>query len=102
MQGFSFDGVTCLGGHDAVHFNGCDDVLIQNCTFKTGDDCFSGFDNHRVTVRGCGLSVYQIAKQSGLTWRTVKKVTDGIPVRFDTAERIRFVMQQNASTAIGN
>nr|DAL95410.1 MAG TPA: sigma factor [Caudoviricetes sp.] len=53
-------------------------------------------------VRGCGMSVYQIAKQSGLTWRTVKKVTDGIPVRFDTAERIRFVMQQNASTAIGN
>ncbi len=51
VQGFVFDGVTCLGGHDAVHFNGCDDVTIQNCTFKTGDDCIAGFDNHRVTVR---------------------------------------------------
>ncbi len=56
VQGFVFDGVTCLGGHDAVHFNGCDDVLIENCTFKTGDDCVAGFDNHRVTVRNCYIN----------------------------------------------
>ena len=56
VEGFTFDGVTCLGGHDSVHFNGCDDVLIENCTFKTGDDCVAGFDNHRVTVRNCYIN----------------------------------------------
>ena len=56
VVGFVFDGVTCLGGHDSVHFNGCDDVLIENCTFKTGDDCVAGFDNHRVTVRNCYIN----------------------------------------------
>lgn len=55
-DGFTVDGVTCLGGHDSVHFNGCDNVLIQNCTFKTGDDCVAGFDNHRVTVRNCYIN----------------------------------------------
>ena len=56
VQGFEFENVTCLGGHDAIHFNGCDDVLIANCTFKTGDDCVAGFDNHRVTVRNCYIN----------------------------------------------
>ena len=56
VQDFVFDRVTCLGGHDAVHFNGCDGVLIENCTFKTGDDCVAGFDNHRVTVRNCYIN----------------------------------------------
>jgi len=56
VDGFTVDGVTCLGGHDSVHFNGCDNVLIKNCTFKTGDDCVAGFDNHRVTVRNCYIN----------------------------------------------
>ena len=48
--------VTCLAGHDSIHFNGCNDVRIENCTLKTGDDCIAGFDNRRVTVRGCYLN----------------------------------------------
>ena len=56
VKGFRFDDVTCLGGHDAIHFNGCDDVLIENCTFKTGDDCIAGFDNWNVTVRNCYIN----------------------------------------------
>ena len=56
VDGFTFDDVTCLGGHDSVHFNGCDNVLIENCTFKTGDDCIAGFDNHKVTVRNCYIN----------------------------------------------
>lgn len=56
VRGFVFDGVTCLGGHDAVHFNGCDNVKIENCTFKTGDDCVAGFDNWNVMVRNCYLN----------------------------------------------
>ena len=50
------DGVTCLAGHDSIHFNGCDDVRIENCVLKTGDDCIAGFDNHRVIVRKCYLN----------------------------------------------
>ena len=50
------DGVTCLAGHDSIHFNGCDDVRIENCILKTGDDCIAGFDNHRVVVRKCYLN----------------------------------------------
>ena len=56
VEGFVFDGVTCLGGHDAIHFNGCDDAVIRNCDLRTGDDCFSGFDNHRVTVSNCHVN----------------------------------------------
>lgn len=50
------DGVTCLAGHDSIHFNGCNDVRIENCVLKTGDDCIAGFDNHRVVVRRCYLN----------------------------------------------
>lgn len=50
------DGVTCLAGHDSIHFNGCDDVRIENCILKTGDDCIAGFDNRRVLVRNCYLN----------------------------------------------
>ena len=53
VKGMRVTGVTCLGGHDAIHFNGCDGVTIEGCTFKTGDDCIAGFDNWDVTVRDC-------------------------------------------------
>lgn len=46
-------GVTVLGGHDGFDVRTCDDVLVENCRFTTGDDCIAGFDNINVTVRGC-------------------------------------------------
>lgn len=52
-QNVRVENVTCLAGHDGVHFNGCDDVSVLNCTFKTGDDCIAGFDNRRFVVRDC-------------------------------------------------
>lgn len=45
--------VTVLGGHDGFDVRTCDDILIENCTFITGDDCIAGFDNINVTVRNC-------------------------------------------------
>lgn len=48
--------VTCEAGHDGVHMNGCDDVVIRNCVIKTGDDCIAGFDNANVLVEGCYLN----------------------------------------------
>lgn len=53
VKGLHVEDVTCLGGHDAVHIKGCDDVVIENCTLKTGDDCVAGFDNWNVVVRDC-------------------------------------------------
>ena len=46
-------GVTVLGGHDGFDVRTCDNVLVEGCTFRTGDDCIAGFDNRNVTVRNC-------------------------------------------------
>ena len=48
--------VTCLAGHDGIHMTTCEDVIIRNCEFSTGDDCVAGFDNKNVTVEGCRLN----------------------------------------------
>lgn len=47
--------VSVYGGHDGFDVRTCDNVLIENCIFHTGDDCIAGFDNHDVTVRNCDL-----------------------------------------------
>ncbi len=52
-KGISVRGITVLGGHDGFDVRTCDDVLVENCTFTTGDDCIAGFDNINVTVRNC-------------------------------------------------
>lgn len=49
----SVRGITVFGGHDGFDVRTCDDILIENCTFTTGDDCIAGFDNINVTVRNC-------------------------------------------------
>lgn len=43
-------------------------------------------------VRSSGMTIYEIARRARLQWRTVKKVVDCVPVRWDTAERIRLVI----------
>ena len=45
--------VTVFGGHDGFDIRSCDNVMIQNCYFDTGDDCIAGFDNHDIVVRDC-------------------------------------------------
>ena len=45
--------LTILGGHDGFDVRTCDDVLVEDCEFYTGDDCVAGFDNHDVVVRNC-------------------------------------------------
>lgn len=56
VKGLVVSNVTCLGGHDAVHIKGCDNVLIAGCILKTGDDCIAGFDNRDVVVRDCVIN----------------------------------------------
>ena len=48
--------VTCEAGHDGVDLHGCDRVQVRRCTFKTGDDCIAGFDNHDIVVEDCYLN----------------------------------------------
>lgn len=45
--------VTVLGGHDGFDVRTCDNILIEDCEFRTGDDCVAGFDNKDVVVRNC-------------------------------------------------
>ena len=52
-KSISICNVTVLGGHDGFDVRTCDDILIENCKFITGDDCIAGFDNINVTVRNC-------------------------------------------------
>ena len=45
--------LTVLGGHDGFDVRTCDNVLIEDSRFLTGDDGLAGFDNHDVIVRNC-------------------------------------------------
>ena len=45
--------ITVLGGHDGFDARTCDDIVIESCTFRAGDDCIAGFDNRHVRVRNC-------------------------------------------------
>lgn len=47
--------LTVYGGHDGFDVRTCDDILIENCEFRTGDDCIAGFDNKNVVIRNCIL-----------------------------------------------
>ncbi len=49
-------GVTVLAGHDGIHCRICDNVLIEDCRFATGDDCVAGFNNCGMTVLRCELN----------------------------------------------
>ena len=49
-------GITVLGGHDGVHFRICDNVLVEDCDFATGDDSVAGFNNLNMAVLRCTLN----------------------------------------------
>ena len=52
-QDITARGITVLGGHDGFDVRTCDNVLVEDSEFRTGDDCIAGFDNRNVTVRNC-------------------------------------------------
>lgn len=51
-----FDSITCNAGHDGIHITSCEDVIVKNCEFHTGDDCVAGFNNKNVLVSSCELN----------------------------------------------
>lgn len=55
-KNISYKKLKVLGGHDGIHNSSCDDYIIEDCEFYTGDDCVAGFDNNNVTVKNCVLN----------------------------------------------
>ncbi len=51
-----YKNIVVQGGHDGIHNSSCDDYVIEDCEFYTGDDCVAGFDNYNVTVRNCVMN----------------------------------------------
>lgn len=49
----NFEDITVNGGHDGVHMTTCNNVVIKNCNFHTGDDCVAGIGNLNVYVADC-------------------------------------------------
>lgn len=55
-KNISAKNITVYAGHDGIDFRTCDNVLVENCRFYTGDDPVAGFDNHDVIVRDCVIN----------------------------------------------
>lgn len=50
------ENLTISGGHDGVHFRGCEDIIVRNCDIRTGDDCVAGHSNIDMTIEDCYLN----------------------------------------------
>lgn len=48
--------VTCLGGSDGIHLHCTENAVIEDCIFKTGDDCIAGINVKNVSVKRCILN----------------------------------------------
>ncbi len=55
-ENISFENLTVLAGHDALHTRACKNISINHCKLITGDDAVAGFDNLDVVVRNCEIS----------------------------------------------
>jgi hypothetical protein len=51
-HGIVLECVTVQAGHDGLHIQNCENVTVQDCDFRTGDDCIAGTDNRNVSVTG--------------------------------------------------
>ena len=45
--------ITVNGGHDGVDLMACEQALISDCEFHTGDDCVAGYGSKDIEVRNC-------------------------------------------------
>lgn len=48
--------VTCLGGSDGIHLHCTEHAVIEDCLFKTGDDCIAGINIRDLVVKNCVLN----------------------------------------------
>ena len=45
--------VTCLGGSDGIHLHCTENTVIEDCLFRTGDDCIAGINIRDLLVKHC-------------------------------------------------
>ena len=55
-QDITVRNIAVYGGLDGFDARTCDNVIVEDCKFYTGDDCIAGFDNNDVVIRGCILN----------------------------------------------
>ena len=55
-QNITMKNVSIYSGFDGFDVRTCDNILVEDCNFYTGDDCIAGFDNNDVIVRNCTLN----------------------------------------------
>lgn len=48
--------VTCFAGSDGIHLHCSKNILIEECFFKTGDDCIAGININNMHVKNCVLN----------------------------------------------
>jgi len=81
--------LTVYGGHDGFDIRTCDNVLIEDCVFRTGDDCIAGFDNRDVVIRRCMLDCACSALRFGGTRVLVEDCTAVSPASFGFRGHLR-------------
>ena len=74
--------VTVQGGHDGVDLFLCENALIEDCIFRTGDDSLAGFGNRKVVMRRCVLNSSCSAIRFGGTDVLIEACEDGGAPRF--------------------
>lgn len=91
--------VTVYGGHDGFDIRTCDDILIEDCEFRTGDDCIAGFDNKNVTIRNCLLDCACSALRFGGTDVLVENCVSTAPSSFGFRKNLTDIEKEyNAPT----
>lgn len=50
------DHVCIKAGHDGFNLHHCRNILIEDCTITTGDDCLAGYDIEELIVRNCYMN----------------------------------------------
>lgn len=56
------------------------------------DSCEASLRKFSQRIKASGMSIYKIGKMARLSWRTVQKAVDCVPIRFENAERIKLVI----------
>lgn len=55
-KNISVKNIKVEGGHDGIHITSCDNTIISDSEFYTGDDCIAGIDNVNTIVKNCILN----------------------------------------------
>jgi len=81
-QKITAENITVLGGHDGFDIRTCDEVVVENCMFHTGDDAIAGFDNINVKVRNSILNSSCSALRFGGSNVLVENCTTTAPNKY--------------------